>query len=94
MPRIPAHRAGLAGVTVESFDRLSVHAFRVGFITEACDKGVRDENIMRHIRHRELRIMHGYVQCAGLLTESPAWSGLVQRPESTSSASVSVARKA
>ncbi len=70
--RILAHRAGLAGITVESFERLSAHALRVGFITEAYDKGVRDEDIMRHTRHRDLRTMRGYVQRAGLLTESPA----------------------
>ena len=70
--RILAHRAGLAGVTVESFERLSAHALRVGFITEAYGKGVRDEDIMRHTRHRDLRTMRGYVQRAGLLTESPA----------------------
>ncbi len=70
--RILGHRAGLAGVTVESFERLSAHALRVGFITEAYQKGVRDEDIMRHTRHRDLRTMRGYVQRAGLLTESPA----------------------
>jgi integrase len=70
--RILAHRAGLAGVTVDSFERLSAHALRVGFITEAYQKGVRDEDIMRHTRHRDLRTMRGYVQRAGLLTESPA----------------------
>jgi integrase len=70
--RILAHRAGLAGVTVDSFERLSAHALRVGFITEAYQKGVRDEDIMRHTRHRDLRTMRGYVQRAGLLAESPA----------------------
>ena len=35
-------------------------------------QGVRDEDIMRHTRHRDLRTMRGYVQRAGLLTESPA----------------------
>jgi hypothetical protein len=33
---------------------------------------MRDEDIMRHTRHRDLRTMCGYVQRAGLLTESPA----------------------
>ena len=51
---------------------MSPHALRVGFITEAYGKGVRDEDIMRHTRHRDLRTMRGYVQRAGLLTESPA----------------------
>jgi integrase len=70
--RILAHRVGMAGLTVDGFDRLSAHALRVGFITAAYDKGVRDEDIMRHTRHRDLRTMRGYVQRAGLVTESPA----------------------
>jgi hypothetical protein len=35
-------------------------------------RGARDEDIMRHTRHRDLRTMPGYVQRAGLVTESPA----------------------
>jgi len=70
--RILAHRVRMAGLTLEGFDRLSAHALRVGFITEAYDKGVRDEDIMRHTRHRDLRTMRGYVQRAGLVNESPA----------------------
>jgi integrase len=70
--RILAHRVQMAGLTVDGFARLSAHALRVGFITEAYDKGVRDEDIMRHTRHRDLRTMRGYVQRAGLVSESPA----------------------
>src|SRR6201996_5575325 len=69
---ILAHRVAMAGIVVENFDRLSAHALRVGFITAAYDQGVRDEDIMRHTRHRDLRTMRGYVQRAGLVTESPA----------------------
>jgi site-specific recombinase XerD len=69
---ILAHRARMAGLTVDGFDRLSAHALRVGFITEAYGKGVRDEDIMRHTRHRDLRTMRGYVRRAGLVSESPA----------------------
>jgi integrase len=61
-----------AGMHVEGFERLSAHALRVGFITETYAAGVRDEDIMRHTRHRDLRTMRGYVQRAGLVTESPA----------------------
>ena len=50
----------------------SAHALRVGFITEAYAKGVRDEDIMRHTRHRDLRTMRGYVRRAGLISDSPA----------------------
>ena len=70
--RILAHRVAMAGIAVDGFDRLSAHALRVGFITAAYDKGVRDEDIMRHTRHRDLRTMRGYVQRAGLVSESPA----------------------
>ena len=44
---------------------------RVGFITEAYAKSVRDEDIMRHTRHRGLRTMRGYVRRAGLISDSP-----------------------
>ncbi len=37
--RILGHRAGLAGLELESFERLSAHALRVGFITEAYAQG-------------------------------------------------------
>jgi integrase len=70
--RILARRCRMAGLAPEGFDRLSAHALRVGFITEAYGKGVRDEDIMRHTRHRDLRTMRGYVQRAGLVNESPA----------------------
>jgi integrase len=70
--RILAHRVAMAGISVTGFERLSAHALRVGFITEAYDKGVRDEDIMRHTRHRDLRTMRGYVQRAGLVSDSPA----------------------
>jgi len=70
--RILAYRAALAGLETEGFERLSAHALRVGFITEAYAQGVRDEDIMRHTRHRDLRTMRGYVQRAGLVDDSPA----------------------
>lgn len=70
--RILGHRAALAGLEIEGFERLSAHALRVGFITEAYAQGLRDEDIMRHTRHRDLRTMRGYVQRAGLVDDSPA----------------------
>ena len=57
---------------INGFERLSAHALRVGFITAAYGNGVRDEDIMRHTRHSDLRTMRGYVQRAGLVDESPA----------------------
>jgi hypothetical protein len=62
---------GGAGLQLDG-EPLSAHALRVGFITEAYAAGVRDEDIMRHTRHRDLRTMRGYVQRAGLVAESPA----------------------
>jgi len=70
--RILAHRLAMAGIEADGFGRMSAHALRVGFITEAYGKGVRDDDIMRHTRHRDLRTMRGYVQRAGLVDESPA----------------------
>ena len=70
--RILARRIAMAGLEAEGFERMSAHALRVGFITEAYGQGVRDEDIMRHTRHRDLRTMRGYVRRAGLLSESPA----------------------
>jgi hypothetical protein len=61
-----------AGLTVDGFDRLSAHAMRVGFITDAYDKGARDEDIMCRTGHRDLRTMRGCVQRAGRVSESPA----------------------
>lgn len=69
---ILAKGAAMAGVVIEGSGRLSAHALRVGFITEVYAAGVRDEDIMRHTRHRDLRTMRGYVQRAGLVDESPA----------------------
>ena len=70
--RILAYRVRLAGLAPDGFDRMSAHALRVGFITEAYNSGVRDEDIMRHTRHRDLRTLRGYVRRAGLIGESPA----------------------
>ncbi len=69
--RILRRRVAMAGLRLTGFDRMSAHALRVGFISEAYAQGVRDEDIMRHTRHRDLRTMRGYVQRAGLVDESP-----------------------
>ncbi|PPQ31920.1 site-specific integrase [Rhodopila globiformis] len=64
-------RATLAGVTVPAQERLSAHGLRAGFVTEAYRQGARDEQIMDHTRHRDLRTMRGYVRRAKLLSDSP-----------------------
>ncbi len=66
-------RAGMAGLEREAaWERLSPHGLRSGFISEAYQAGVRDEDIMRHTRHRDLRTMRGYVQRASAVAESAA----------------------
>jgi hypothetical protein len=50
--RILAHRINMAGLSIDGFDRLSPHARRVDFITAVYERGVRDEDIMRHTRSR------------------------------------------
>jgi integrase len=64
-----AAQAGLAGTATE---RLSPHGLRAGFVTEAYAAGARDEQIMAHTRHRDLKTMRGYVRRAKLVIESPA----------------------
>lgn len=69
--QILLRRAAQAGLAVSGQERLSPHGLRAGCITEAHRQGARDEAIMDHTRHRDLRTMRGYVRRAGLLTESP-----------------------
>ncbi|MFB0493590.1 integrase [Methylobacterium sp. OAE515] len=65
-------RASLAGVTTASpNERISAHGLRAGCITSLYRKGVSDEAIMGHSRHRDLKTMRGYVRRSKLMTESP-----------------------
>jgi hypothetical protein len=43
---------------------------RAGFVTEAYMAGARDEQVMDHTRHRDLKTMRGYVRRAKLVTDS------------------------
>ena len=70
--RILLRRADVAGLEPQAWERMSPHGLRAGFISEAYEIGVRDEDIVRHTRHRDLRTMRGYVQRAGLVAESAA----------------------
>ena len=72
LPKILARRLALAGISSTGRERLSMHGLRAGFITEAYKAGARDEAIMEHSRHRDLRTMRGYVRRARLVGESPA----------------------
>ena len=53
-------------------ERLFAHGLWAGFITEAYKAGARNEAIMQHSRHRDIRTMRGYVRRAKLVGESPA----------------------
>jgi integrase len=64
-------RAAAAGLTVPSTERLSPHGLRAGFVTEAYCAGARDEQIMNHTRHHDLKTMRRYVHRAKLVAESP-----------------------
>jgi integrase len=63
-------RAAAAKITVEGGERLSPHGLRAGFVTEAYMAGARDEQVMDHTRHRDLKTMRGYVRRAKLVTDS------------------------
>jgi integrase len=63
-------RAAAAKITVDGGERLSPHGLRAGFVTEAYMAGARDEQVMDHTRHRDLKTMRGYVRRAKLVTDS------------------------
>ena len=69
--QILRRRATEAGITVPAHERLSPHGLRAGFITEAYKEGARDEAIMGHTRHADLKTMRRYVRRAKLMEESP-----------------------
>lgn len=64
-----AARAGVEGTALEP---ISAHSLRAGFITEAYKRGLDDESIMGHSRHKDLRTMRRYVRRARLVTSSVA----------------------
>jgi integrase len=70
--QILLRRAAQAGLAVPAGERLSPHGLRAGFVTEATLAGARDEQIMAHTRHADLKTMRGYVRRAKLVTDSPA----------------------
>ncbi len=63
-------RAREAKLTVHGGERLSPHGLRAGFVTEAYLAGARDEQVMEHTRHRDLKTMRGYVRRARLVADS------------------------
>jgi integrase len=69
--QILRRRAAAAGLMVGEGERLSPHGLRAGFVTEAYRAGARDEEIMDHTRHRDLKTMRSYVRRSKLVVESP-----------------------
>lgn len=63
-------RAAAAGVTGTSHETLSPHGLRAGFITTAYNAGVRDEDIMKHARHKSHATMRRYVRTLELANSS------------------------
>ena len=63
-------RAAAAGVTGTSHETLSPYGLRAGFITTAYNAGVRDEDIMKHARHKSHATMRRYVRTLELANSS------------------------
>jgi integrase len=73
-------RAGMAGITTEGFERLSTHALRVGFITEAYGKGGRDEHMLRRPPARQgLPAGHAVIRY-GFFTTAATPHAAIDRP--------------
>ena len=70
--QILLRRAEQAGIEGTALAPISPHGLRAGFVTQAYKAGLRDEEIMQHSRHRDLRTMRRYVRRARLLEDSPA----------------------
>ncbi len=70
--QIVRRRAAQAGLEGSALEPICPHGLRAGFVTHAFKAGLRDEEIMAHSRHRDLRTMRVYVRRARLLEDSPA----------------------
>jgi integrase len=70
--RILRRRAAAAGIEGTALEPVTPHGLRAGFVTQAYIAGARDEAIMGHTRHRDLKTMRRYVRRARLLEDSPA----------------------
>ena len=70
--QILRRRAIRAGIAPALLARLSPHGLRSGFITEAHHADVREEEIRRHVRHRDPRSTRGYIELLDLVSDTPA----------------------
>jgi integrase len=73
--QILLRRAKQAGVQAPPGERLSPHGLRAGFVAEAYRAGVRDEQIMAHTRHADLKTMRGYGRRGRRTEDAPAKPG-------------------
>jgi integrase len=70
--RCAASCSAAAGIEGTALEPVTAHGLRAGFVTQAYKVGLRDEEIMGHTRHCDLKTMRRYVRRARLLQDSPA----------------------
>lgn len=70
--QILQRRGAMAGLPDDVLSRLTPHGLRSGFITEAYLADVREEEIRRHVRHRDPRSTRGYIELLDLVLDTPA----------------------
>lgn len=63
----------LAGYLPNGF---SGHSLRSGFITEAASQGVPERLIMRHTRHKSIKVMREYIHDGSIFSDNPL-TGLI-----------------
>ena len=65
-------RAAAAKLTVAETERLSPHGLRAGLITEASQNRALDEQIIPHLRQKDIRTMRGYRRPVRIVVDNPA----------------------
>lgn len=53
-------------------DELGAHSLRIGLINAAIAAGVEERDIMRHTRHRSIRVMRAYIRNASVFRRNAA----------------------
>ena len=70
--QILRRRGAQAGIEGSALEPVTPHGLRAGFVTQAYRRGARDEEIMAHTRHKDLKTMRRYVRRARLMDDSPS----------------------
>jgi integrase len=70
--RLIKWRCESAGIVAPEGRSISSHGLRAGFITEAFNAGLSDEEIMGHTRHQDVSSMRGYVRRERLSAAAPS----------------------